>query len=162
MCRTVEEVSRCGESEIGKSVNTRCHIATTAQGRFQVLTKATPRLTIGAEASEDNYRGHFAVEKTRDHCHSFMPIGLLNSLHLCWILLLEAIDAVAPNASMSTTPNGSGPELEKFPDAPPTIEITAPEEVPDAGLRSLDHCEYSRSFLAKRARIRFQLRSLQL
>lgn len=44
---------------------------------------------------------------------------------------------------MSTTPNGSGPELEKFPDAPPSIEVTAPQEVPHAGLRSLDHCTYS-------------------
>jgi hypothetical protein len=48
---------------------------------------------------------------------------------------------------MSTTPNGSGPELEKFPDAPPSIEVTAPEEVPHAGLRSLDHCTYFQSLL---------------
>ena len=44
---------------------------------------------------------------------------------------------------MCPTANGSGPELEKFPDAPPSIAITAPEDVPDAGLRSLDHCKYS-------------------
>jgi hypothetical protein len=46
---------------------------------------------------------------------------------------------------MCPTPNGSGgPELEKFPDspAPPTIAITAPVDVPDAGLRSLDHCKF--------------------
>jgi len=43
---------------------------------------------------------------------------------------------------MSSTQPGSGLELEKFPDAPPTIAITAPEEVPHAGLRSLDHCMY--------------------
>ena len=52
------------------------------------------------------------------------------------------LDAAAPNASMPPTPNGSGPELEKFPDAPPSIEVTAPEDVIDAGLRSLDHCQY--------------------
>ncbi|TAQ85693.1 Peroxidase [Chlorociboria aeruginascens] len=40
---------------------------------------------------------------------------------------------------MCPTSNGSGPELEKFPDAPPSISVTAAEEVPDAGLRSLDH-----------------------
>jgi hypothetical protein len=44
---------------------------------------------------------------------------------------------------MSPTPNGTGLELEKFPDAPPTIAITTAEETPDAGLRSLDHCEYN-------------------
>jgi hypothetical protein len=44
---------------------------------------------------------------------------------------------------MCPTANGSRPEVEKFPDAPPSIEITAPEDVPDAGLRSLDHCKYS-------------------
>jgi hypothetical protein len=60
-------------------------------------------------------------------------------------LLLEAIDAAAPDASMSSIPNGSGPELEKFPDAPPSIEVTAPEEPPHAGLRSLNHCMYSPS-----------------
>lgn len=60
-------------------------------------------------------------------------------------LLLEAIDAAEPNASMSSIANGSGPELEKFPDAPPSIEVTAPEEPPHAGLRSLDHCMYSPS-----------------
>jgi len=43
---------------------------------------------------------------------------------------------------MTPTQNGSGPELEKFPDAPPSIEDTAPEDVIDAGLRSLDHCQY--------------------
>ena len=58
---------------------------------------------------------------------------------------MKAIDAVAPNASMSSISNGSGPELEKFPDAPPSIEVTAPEETPHAGLRSLDHCMYSPS-----------------
>lgn len=42
---------------------------------------------------------------------------------------------------MPPTPNGSAPELEKFPDAPPSIEVTAPEDVIDAGLRSLDHCQ---------------------
>ena len=43
---------------------------------------------------------------------------------------------------MCPTANGSGLELEKFPDAPPSIAITVPEDVPDAGLRSLDHCRY--------------------
>jgi len=42
--------------------------------------------------------------------------------------------------TMSSTPKGSSSlELEKFPDAPPSIAITAPEDVIDAGLRSLDH-----------------------
>ncbi|KAH7409308.1 sphingosine-1-phosphate phosphohydrolase-like protein [Cadophora sp. MPI-SDFR-AT-0126] len=41
---------------------------------------------------------------------------------------------------MSSTPKGSGGlELEKFPDAPPSIAVTAPEDAVDAGLRSLDH-----------------------
>jgi hypothetical protein len=45
---------------------------------------------------------------------------------------------------MCPTANGSGRELEKSLDAPPpSIAITAPEDVPDAGLRSLDHCRYS-------------------
>ena len=43
---------------------------------------------------------------------------------------------------MCPTANDSGLEREKFPDAPPLIAITAPEDVPDAGLRSLDHCKY--------------------
>lgn len=47
---------------------------------------------------------------------------------------------------MCPTPNSSGGlEFEKFPDAalpPPTIAITEPEDVPDAGLRSLDHCKF--------------------
>jgi hypothetical protein len=42
---------------------------------------------------------------------------------------------------MCPTANGSGVELEKS-EAPPSIAITAPEDVPDAGLRSLDHCRY--------------------
>ncbi|KAK2627990.1 hypothetical protein QTJ16_002636 [Diplocarpon rosae] len=41
---------------------------------------------------------------------------------------------------MSSTPNGSsGPELEKYQNAPPSITVTAPKDVIDAGLRSLDH-----------------------
>ena len=44
---------------------------------------------------------------------------------------------------MCPTANGSGRELEKPLNAPPSIAITAPEDVPDAGLRSLDHCRYS-------------------
>ncbi|RFU31428.1 Peroxidase, partial [Scytalidium lignicola] len=44
---------------------------------------------------------------------------------------------------MCPSRDGSSSELEKFPDlptdAPPSIGVTAPEEVPDAGLRSLDH-----------------------
>jgi len=45
---------------------------------------------------------------------------------------------------MRPTSNAAdGLELEKFPDAPPSIAVTAPEEVPDAGLRSLDHCKVS-------------------
>ena len=59
---------------------------------------------------------------------------------------------------MSTTPNGSGPELEKFPDAPPSIEVNAPEEVPHAGLRSLDHCTYFQSLLRTCAEILFETR----
>lgn len=51
---------------------------------------------------------------------------------------------------MSSTPNGlGGLELEKFPDALPTIEVSAPAnksaDTPDAGLRSLDHCKHSQS-----------------
>jgi hypothetical protein len=48
---------------------------------------------------------------------------------------------------MYSTPNGSGGELEKFPDALPlpTVAVTAPgdaegKEVIDAGLKGLDHC----------------------
>jgi len=47
---------------------------------------------------------------------------------------------------MCPTSNGSGLELEKFPDAPPTVAVTSPEDVPDAGLRSLDHCKFSGIF----------------
>jgi hypothetical protein len=61
----------------------------------------------------------------------------------------KAFDVAAPNASMCPTSNGSGGlELEKFPDAPPTIAVTAPEDVPDAGLRSLDHCKPSKTQLS--------------
>ena len=50
----------------------------------------------------------------------------------------------APNASMCPPCNGSGPiELEKSHHAPPTIAIQTSDDVPDAGLRSLDHCEFS-------------------
>lgn len=50
----------------------------------------------------------------------------------------------APNASMCPPSNGSGPvELEKSHHAPPTIAIQTSDDVPDAGLRSLDHCEFS-------------------
>ncbi|CZR51854.1 related to sphingoid base-phosphate phosphatase [Phialocephala subalpina] len=61
---------------------------------------------------------------------------------------------------MSSTPNGSGGlELEKFPDAPPTIEVSAPADrsadTPDAGLRSLDH--YKRKLPQWRYDLRQQL-----
>lgn len=55
----------------------------------------------------------------------------------------EVYRCCTPNASMCPTANGSGRELEKPLNAPPSIAITAPEDVPDAGLRSLDHCRYS-------------------
>jgi hypothetical protein len=43
---------------------------------------------------------------------------------------------------MCPEPNGPGPELEKsLNPPPPTIKVNEPEEVPDAGLRSLDHCK---------------------
>ncbi|KUJ23182.1 sphingosine-1-phosphate phosphohydrolase-like protein [Mollisia scopiformis] len=56
---------------------------------------------------------------------------------------------------MSSTPNGSGLELEKFPDAPPKIAINAPADTPDAGLRSLDH--YKRKLPQWRYDLRQQL-----
>lgn len=40
---------------------------------------------------------------------------------------------------MCQSANGSG-ELQK--EAPPSIQVTAPPETPDAGLRSLDHCRW--------------------
>jgi hypothetical protein len=44
---------------------------------------------------------------------------------------------------MCPTANGpAGHQLEKSPNGPPAIEITAPEDAPDAGLRSLDHCTF--------------------
>jgi hypothetical protein len=75
------------------------------------------------------------------YCRSFISIGLLDDRPILLNALYIYIDAVTPNASMSSIPNGSGPELEKFPDAPPSIEISPAEDVPDAGLRSLDHCK---------------------
>lgn len=47
---------------------------------------------------------------------------------------------------MCPTPNGDGLELEKSNydnSQPPSISITAPADVIDAGLKSLDHCKYS-------------------
>lgn len=68
-------------------------------------------------------------------------VGLLHARPS--LLTFGFIDAAAANASMCPTANGSGGlQLEKFPPAPPSIEITAPEDVPDAGLRSLDHCKH--------------------
>jgi hypothetical protein len=40
---------------------------------------------------------------------------------------------------MCSTPNGSGDELEKFPDADAPLPI-ADASPPDAGMKSLDHC----------------------
>lgn len=42
---------------------------------------------------------------------------------------------------MCPTANGpAGHKLEKPPNGPPAVEITSPDDAPDAGLRSLDHC----------------------
>lgn len=62
----------------------------------------------------------------------------------CPVLSVCAIiDAVAANASMCPTANGpAGHQLEKSPNGPPKIEVSSPEDAPDAGLRSLDHCMY--------------------
>jgi hypothetical protein len=48
---------------------------------------------------------------------------------------------------MCSTPNGSGDELEKFPDADAPLPI-ANASPPDAGMKSLDHCSCSFSHLA--------------
>jgi len=53
---------------------------------------------------------------------------------------------------MCPTPDVSG---EEFPDASPAILITAPEDVPDAGLRSLDH--YKRKLPSWRYHLRQKL-----
>lgn len=48
---------------------------------------------------------------------------------------------------MSSTANRfGGLELETFSGAPPSIAVTAPGDVIDAGLRSLDHCMFAGGF----------------
>ena len=51
---------------------------------------------------------------------------------------------------MCSTPKGSGglvSKLEEFPGAPPPLTVAniAPEDVIDAGLRSLDHCKFGKT-----------------
>jgi hypothetical protein len=77
------------------------------------------------------------------HCRSFLSLGLL--CLICTAPQSKLYRCCAPNASMCPTPDGSGPvELEKSHHAPlPTIAFHTSEDVPDAGLRSLDHCEFS-------------------
>jgi hypothetical protein len=87
--------------------------------------------------------GGCTLKRLEIHCHSFISIGLLDDRPILLNALYIYIDAATSNASMSSIPNGSGPELEKFPHAPPSIEVTVAEDVPDAGLRSLDHCKPS-------------------
>lgn len=71
------------------------------------------------------------------HCRSLSPLGFSSTPRYHQIQLYRCC---APNASMCPTPNGSAPASR---DAPPTIAIQTSEDVPDAGLRSLDHCELS-------------------
>ena len=67
----------------------------------------------------------------------------LRSAVIVFCAFFSHIHAIIPNASMSSNPNGSGLELEKLPDAPPPkIAVTSPQDGIDAGLRSLDHCQY--------------------
>jgi hypothetical protein len=57
------------------------------------------------------------------------------------LVSLHDIDAATANASMCPTANGpAGHQLEKSPNGIPAIEVSSPEDAPDAGLRSLDHC----------------------
>jgi hypothetical protein len=60
------------------------------------------------------------------------------------------------DASMCPTANGSGPELKKSLGAPPSIAVTAPADVIDAGNRSLDHCKCCFWNLALLCRLRSQ------
>lgn len=71
-----------------------------------------------------------------------IPLGplSLSSAYFFVDIIHGYIDA--SSESMSSKSKSSGLVLEKFPDAaPPSIEVTSPQEVIDAGLRSLDHCE---------------------
>ena len=143
-CRTSRKSSDEEESEIGKSVNSGCRVATAT---FHALTKFSA--SVIWSRGEDNHRGRFDSTRYASRITvtplSLCPLVFRICSSSATSLLFEAIDAAAPNASMSSIPNGSGPELEKFPDAPPSIEVTAPEETPHAGLRSLDHCMCSPS-----------------
>lgn len=52
------------------------------------------------------------------------------------------------NASMYSTPNGSGESLEKFPslgEAPPSITPPTAETILDAGLKNLTHCTFHKT-----------------
>lgn len=152
MVQSGEEVSQ--SDQIGSHVNSGCPATQNAKGgrrqgsgiklgRFPCLAC----LIQCVDRGEDNHQGRFdsgglkiIVAPLR-----LCPLVFQISSPFAPNLLLKAIDAAAPNASMSSIPTGSGPELEKFPDAPPSIEVTAPEEAPHAGLRSLDHCMCSPS-----------------
>ena len=97
------------------------------------------------EAASRFKREPVQIEDLRNHCHSFISIGFLGHRPLAepHPKSYEVYRCCTPNASMCPTANGSGRELEKPLNAPPSVAITAPEDVPDAGLRSLDHCRYS-------------------
>ena len=87
-------------------------------------------------------------------------MNLLNCSIPSSINAIKVIDAATPNASMSSNPNGSGLELEKLAHAPlPAIAVTAPADVPDAGLRSLDHCMYIVHFKSQCARVFLGIKS---
>ena len=84
---------------------------------------------------------------SRYRCTSFsllpLPLLLRPLLTSSYSLVSSGfIDAAAANASMCPIANGSSSlQLEKFPDVPPSIKITTAEDIPDAGLRNLDHCK---------------------
>jgi hypothetical protein len=66
--------------------------------------------------------------------HNATTLNILNGPQLC--------AAGATNAFMCPTADGLGDKLE-IRNAPPTIEVSTPD-VPDAGLRDLDHCKFPR------------------
>jgi len=91
------------------------------------------------------------------HCRSFFSLGLFCLISSASTPQPSLYRCCAPYASMCPTPNGSGPvELEKSHHAPPTIAIHTSEDVPDAGLRSLDHCEFSCASSVSRPRPFYQ------
>jgi hypothetical protein len=87
--------------------------------------------------------------------HSFLSYSLSSFAQASFLSLLRKtflplappiyVDAASTNASMYPTPNGSDLEVETRTQngETPSISVSAPSDIIDAGLKSLDHCKCS-------------------